>query len=438
MLLSLAVENYRSFGEEFVLDMQRREFKTLRPSKGESWQSQTLRRAALLGPNAAGKSNALKPLHLLKRAVQHSLSNPETLKTLYDPHKQHMGEPASFHVEFVQDGIRYLWFLELDATGILREELDAVVNSRWSKAFRRNGSDVEFGQSMKIPSASKENIRAFMRPTALVLSAWTTIKDKGQLSGALEWWAKVLPLIESNDMDQAHRHQWTIELSQKFPSLLKTLSQTIRAADVGVQQLSIHEQAPDAVAKFVVDFGVEPEQVALVERLDPDDVEELFKYFVFHHSGRKGSFELPELEESAGTRAWIDLATPALFALAIGGILSVDELDSSLHPFLVREIIGLFADTELNPHGAQLLFSTHDSTLLGRHPEEPMERSELWIIEKTDSESELIALDEFPTRPNHNLEKQYLQGAFGAVPIAQTISMANAIDELRKSIAQGR
>ncbi|QPK80076.1 ATP-binding protein [Corynebacterium lizhenjunii] len=436
MLLSLTVENYRSFGDEFVLDMQRREFKTLRPSKGESWQSQTLRRAALLGPNAAGKSNALKPLHLLKHAVEHSLSNPAALKALYDPHKQRMGEPASFRVEFVQDDIRYLWFLELDATGILREELDALVSSRWSKAFRRHGSNVEFGQNMKIPSASKENIRAFMRPTALVLSAWTTIKDRGRLSGATEWWAKVLPLIENSDTDRADRHRWTIELSQKLPSLLKTLSQTIRAADVGVQRLSIHEQAPDSVAKFVVDFGAEPDQMPLVERIDPADVEELFKYFIFHHSARDGSFELPESEESEGTRAWIDLATPALYAIAIGGILSVDELDSSLHPFLVREIIGLFADTELNSLGAQLLFSTHDSTLLGRHPEEPMERSELWVVEKTDSESQLIALDEFPTRPNHNLEKQYLQGAFGAVPLSHTISMANAIEELRKSIAQ--
>lgn len=437
MLLSLSVKNYRSFCDETVLDMQRHSFKTLRPKDGQTWDSQTLRRAAIFGANASGKSNFLKPLHHLKQAIDHSLRDPELVSFLYDPHKGSDTENAAFRVEFVEDDIRFAWNLELDKNGVVRENLDAVVTTRWSSVYRRTGSELEFGASIKISAASKENLRAFMRPSTLVLSAWRTLKDPGPMFGALSWWSRILPLIENSDADQGRRHTWVIDLVQRFPALLNTLNSTIRAADVGIQQISIKEEAPEAIAKFRVVFGSDGGNPPAIEEIDPDEAAELFKYFVFSHSAGGKTFVLSEDQESMGTRAWIDLAVPVLFTLAIGGVLTIDEIDSSLHPFLVRELIQLFANEELNSLGAQLLFSTHDVTLLGRHPDEILERSELWLVEKNDSESELIALDEFPTRVNHNLEKQYLRGAFGAVPLAQMDSISRALEDFRSSLNGG-
>lgn len=80
----------------------------------------------------------------------------------------------------------------------------------------------------------------------------------------------------------------------------------------------------------------------------------------------------------------MDLAIPALFALSVGGVLSIDEIDGSLHPLLLRELVSYFDNSELNPLGAQLLFSTHDLTLLGKSPAESLHRGEVWLVEKRD------------------------------------------------------
>lgn len=128
----------------------------------------------------------------------------------------------------------------------------------------------------------------------------------------------------------------------------------------------------------------------------------------------------------------MDLAIPALFALSVGGVLSIDEIDGSLHPLLLRELVSYFDNSELNPLGAQLLFSTHDLTVLGKSPAESLHRGEVWLVEKARSYSELIALDEFPIRDAHNIEKRYLQGTYGSVPISNTTELLHTLEALRE------
>ena len=124
------------------------------------------------------------------------------------------------------------------------------------------------------------------------------------------------------------------------------------------------------------------------------------------------------------------------YALYHGALLIVDELDSSLHPTLLREFIHYFQDEEINTQGAQLIFTTHDLTLLGNHPTEALDRNEVWFVEKQQSISELIALSEFSSRDNHNIEKRYLQGVFGAVPITSSRGIAEALDGLRAATTE--
>jgi AAA15 family ATPase/GTPase len=120
-------------------------------------------------------------------------------------------------------------------------------------------------------------------------------------------------------------------------------------------------------------------------------------------------------EESAGTQTWFALIGPTLNALRNGRILIFDEIDASLHPRLSARLLELFQDPETNPHGAQLIFTTHDTSLLNH-----LNRDEVWLTEKDDGgATTLTALAEFGSdkvRRSLNLEKAYLQGRFGAVP----------------------
>ena len=83
-----------------------------------------------------------------------------------------------------------------------------------------------------------------------------------------------------------------------------------------------------------------------------------------------------------------------------------------------------------------MIFTTYDLTLLGNHPTEALDRNEVWFVEKQQSISELIALSEYSPRDNHNIEKRYLQGVFGAVPITSSRDIAEALDALRAATTE--
>ena len=133
------------------------------------------------------------------------------------------------------------------------------------------------------------------------------------------------------------------------------------------------------------------------------------------HSG--AGFELND--ESEGTRLWLELLPRVITSLARGHTLVIDEIDTSLHPLLVRKLVGMFRDPGVNPNRAQLLFTTHDAFLLAPIAGEPgLNRDQVWFVDKhADGASNLYPLTDFKPRNEHNLARRYLGGAYGAVPI---------------------
>lgn len=106
-------------------------------------------------------------------------------------------------------------------------------------------------------------------------------------------------------------------------------------------------------------------------------------------------------------------------------MLVIDELDAKLHPVLSAKLLGLFESEEINKKNAQLIFSSHDTSLLNH-----LNRDEVWLTEK-DSEgvTSLNALAEFSgnrVRKSQNLERGYLHGRFGAVPEMDQIDLLRA------------
>jgi len=122
--------------------------------------------------------------------------------------------------------------------------------------------------------------------------------------------------------------------------------------------------------------------------------------------------------ESAGTVTLLGLATRLVRLLRHGGLFCIDELEASLHPALGLELLRLFQDPRHNPKGAQLLFTTHDTNLLGNVlGEPPLRRDQIWFTEKDKAgATHLYPLTDFHPRKEENLERGYLQGRYGAIP----------------------
>ena len=135
----------------------------------------------------------------------------------------------------------------------------------------------------------------------------------------------------------------------------------------------------------------------------------------FRHGTNSG--RLRHSDESTGTIAWLALGTAVVSALRNGRVLVVDELGSSLHPQLSRLIIDWFEDPSVNTTGAQLVFTSHDMTLLDAGRGDREKREQVWFVEKdSDGVSELFNLADFPLQKGSNIVKQYLEGRFGGVP----------------------
>jgi AAA15 family ATPase/GTPase len=144
----------------------------------------------------------------------------------------------------------------------------------------------------------------------------------------------------------------------------------------------------------------------------------------FVHETKRGSAKFELHEESMGTQRLYLLAGPVLDVLRNGRALVVDELDSSLHTLLVRRLIGMFQSAKLNPHGAQLIFSTHDTSLLDQGL---FRRDQIWFTEKDHSQAtRLYPLSDFSPRNKEALERGYLAGRYGAVPFFNGMETAAA------------
>ena len=159
-----------------------------------------------------------------------------------------------------------------------------------------------------------------------------------------------------------------------------------------------------------------------VEKLkdDEDDNEHLKINTVHRLINSDETVTLPLQEESAGTLKMFALYPSLQEVMETGGVLFVDELNSRLHPLLVRNFLINFLDPSINKNHAQIIFTTHDSWTLSNNL---LRRDEVWFTEKDNNGiSSLYSLADFvdedgqKIRKDENYEKNYLLGKYGAIP----------------------
>ena len=124
-------------------------------------------------------------------------------------------------------------------------------------------------------------------------------------------------------------------------------------------------------------------------------------------------------DESDGTQKLFAFSGPWLDVLEKGRILFVDELDTSLHPLLVRFLIENFHNEKTNKNNAQLVFTTHDTSILDT---DLFRRDQIWFVEKDrENATKLYPLSDFSPRKGEAIEKWYLKGRYGALPVIRDL-----------------
>lgn len=412
MLIEFRIKNFRSLRNEQVLSLVASKDKTLVDTHtlatGLTAAPALLRSAVVYGANASGKSNLIKALQYMRGVVIESATIIQPGQTYaVQPFRldaQSASEPTEFEVTFILDGVRYQYGFAMTSQRIVSEHLlvyKAFKPQRWfERSFdAKTGRDVyEFGSGLKGPKNLWEGAT---RPNALFLSMAVQLNSEA-LRPVFDWFANGLVIFN----EQAQPSPETSIQMLKQVEGRKQICDFLTAADMSIADIEV-------VTRKVPGQSVHFDLAAGKTEVRAEEVEEY--QLRFSHVTAQGRAVFDLMDESNGTRNLLFLTGPVLDILKKGLTLVIDELDTSLHTLLVRELVRLFHRPEANTGGAQLIFTTHDTSLLDAP--DLFRRDQVWFVEKNqDQTSTLVALSEFSPRKNEALERGYLMGRYGAVP----------------------
>ena len=410
MLVEFSVTNFRSIKEEARLslvagnDRKHGDSNVVVPDLSEDARPiRLLRSAAIYGANASGKTNLLRGLQTMRDIVLRASGSLEELPVTtfrFDPACNDL--PTSFEVVCIAAGVRYQYGFSATPQEVTGEWLYAWPSGRMQVWFERSRNETSGEPVWKLGgklTGDREVWRRATRPQALFLSTAVSL-NSAQLQPLFDWFRQRLHVAGVSG--------WGPGFSVKFSENNEgAVVDFLTAADIAIEGLRIVEQ----------DFS--PEML-------PDDMPEELKerlvtggrivdVFLRHQPKGGKSAELDIDEESHGTQKMFALAGPWLDSLAEGNVIVFDELHDNLHPELVRFLVHRFHDPETNPHGAQLVFSTHETSILDQDLFRP---DQIWFCERNERlETTLFPLSDFRSRRGvDNLRKAYLGGRFGGLP----------------------
>ncbi|MEM1180706.1 MAG: ATP-binding protein [Acidobacteriota bacterium] len=409
MLIEARFANHRSIRSEQVLSLEAasgpKDDERRREIPG--YRGQLLPAAAIYGANASGKTNVLRAFEFMRSAVieSHRSWPPDggvpRSPFAFDDARQ---EPSVFEVLFVADGVRYQYGFAASDSAFEEEWLYAWPHGRKQMWFEREGQDFRFGGKL---GGEKKLVEQVTRPNSLFLSASVQL-GQAQFQPVHGW-------FEALVFRGQHKRLGPDDFKDS-PHTFALATDTLAAS---LEEEPLDQRLSGMRKRFrrVLDLLKEADIGISNVRLEDGETQEDASFFLQHGTPASDSW-LSIKEESEGTKALFLLGPFILDALESGGVLCVDELESSLHPRLAAELISKFNDPETNPRNAQLIFTTHDTQLLGTQlGNRPLRRDQVWLTEKDrDGATSLYPLSDYKPRKDENLERGYLQGRYGAVP----------------------
>ena len=343
--------------------------------------------AAVFGANASGKSNIIKAFRFFKDFTVNSFGNAKAGRSAgienFRLNSESIAEPSSFELIFLCNENRYRYGFEVFNSSVSMEWL-------YCKSIRKRSKEIELffrdADGTRVHGSydrMQEIVRKqYVRSDTLCLSLAAWLNDP-TATKIMRWMSDTAILSCSDEKsmwDDAMSHFDDNEIRQRIISFSKS-------ADLGIES---------------------------IKKMDNHLVSTHIQYDTDGKTAKEIIFPFSE-NESEGTIKYFGLAYPIIHALDTGGRLIIDELDSKLHPLLVSGIVGLFSSAGTNPHHAQLIFTTHDTALLGA---KLFRRDQVWFTEKDIySASSLYSLSEYKVRSGAAFERDYLSGRYGATPI---------------------
>jgi AAA15 family ATPase/GTPase len=424
MLVEFKVGNYRSFREEQTLSLVATKDTELSDNCVEQGKLQLLKAVGIYGPNASGKSNLIKALNIMRNIIRKPAKPGGKLSvTPFKLDYTYNRKPSSFEVTFYQGELRYQYGFTATGKRICDEWLyaypEGYAQTWFERKFNKKTGKTEWDWKSKKLKGEREKLKDKTRDNVLFLSVGAQWNNK-QLTTVYEWFSEGIQIILPSMRSPAKTIEilMRVQKDEESKEFYHTyMNKIMSCADLGIYGIKIKKKEIDyGKVRFPLDM---PEEVR--EKISRDLKGKIEVEFTHRTEPNNKLVLFSSAEESDGTRRLFELAGPWLLAVIQGKTLFVDEIESSLHPHLVRELISVIQKSEVRNGGAQLIFATHDTTLLDP---ELFRRDQIWFTEKDGfGSTHLYPLSDYKPRKGEAMQKGYLAGRYGAIPIIEAFEI---------------
>lgn len=436
MLKRYSVENFTSFSGSQILDLTAGTTKLLPEHTKDFGKVKLLKTAVIYGANASGKSNLIKSIEFASKIVVKGLDKVDTYKKHFRLDKENSDKVTSFSFEIELNNKFFDYsFSILLKDNTIKEEWLYEIGSKPERIFERDEGEIKLGRSLIKEETSKNRFEIYSEDISgqkdqLFLNEIATKKltfpEAGIFNGVFDWFKNKLTIVyPGNTYDH---------LAIVNRDLVETLSKHLEKFDTGVNEIStIEEDFEEAFRNFPSELRTD-----VLNELNNTDRTQLLLKSINSNMGplkvyKDGSGEIKvsklgfvhgehnnEIfevkDESDGTRRLLDFI-PLISKFDSNHTILIDEFDRSLHPKLTREYFKLFFNDSSDE--SQLIVTTHESTLLDL---DLIRRDEIWFVEKSKGgDSKLYSLNKFQVRYDSKIEKAYLLGRYGAIPMFEKL-----------------
>lgn len=365
--------------------------------------------SAIYWANASWKTNVLKVVSFMKEMILLSHDQNFKLSPIFKPYLliKDLKQDSDFWVDFFIDDVLYSYSFTINllSSEIIKESLLEYKSQKATTLFKRNGQNFLMNEHFQEWKERKQ----FVRANSLALSVFSNMswdisskirkyfKEKVHV---FQW--NMIPnnwdMIDTINMIDLHKEEFN-------PFLQKLLT----AADININRM-------DCTIKEISTSNIQ----GAPNKDYPDKKIRLFSntfnHFIYDDQGNKvWDIDFNPINESTWTNILVSLSWSLYNVLKEWMALFIDEIDSSLHPILVKEIVSKF-NSASNSNQWQLFFTTHDISLLDGDKKLP--KDQIWFVDKNKKwESSLYSLDEFNwVNSINSISKAYLLWKFDAIP----------------------
>lgn len=415
MLLEFSCENHKSIRKKVVLSTVAGSDTTFESKTREVAGVRVLKAAVIYGANGSGKSNFIDAISFMKNLVMNSITHQPGQGIRQIPHKlEGLGKPSVYQIQFVTNGIRYVFGFSLLNMLVDEEYLYYFPNGRQAKIFDRKGEKFTLGSKFRGRFSTCKDV---LKPNRLLLSCAANFTSVQEVADVFNFFNNELVIYGPENQDNWMNYSlYQINTNAKMKdavlSFMNSLGMGIKDIKVNIDQKKMESSE---LPPFLSD---EFKNILLQSKIDAITAKVVYDQF---------ETDLIQ-DESAGVQKLFALLCPLIDIIIHGKVLICDELELNLHESLVYELVKIFINIETDLF-AQIIFTTHDTGLLNL---DLFRRDQIWFTEMEGKEryTDLYSLAEIKNvRKDDNFGKGYISGKYGAIPMLN-VNFANVVSKI--------